>query len=166
MKKVILSALAALALSSLALPSQGFAQVVPATPGQVALDPTQLMGSVTVENGKTATVDLRLPLALIGPFNAFNVLPATWRGVYPAYDIGALTRIVEVRGPAGVTVELLRSHFGQLKGDASEQVLMTRLRVGVNNPEFSAGRRISVQITLENAQNKNRLSFVLEVNSR
>ena len=170
MKKVFISVLATLALSSFALPSLSFAQVVPATQSQVTLDPNRPLGSVTVENGKASEVDLRLPSAQIGPFDTVTLLPATWRGAYPAYDIGAMTKIVEVRGPAGVTAELLRAHVAprarsEDRGD-NQQLLLARLRVGVNNSEFSAGRRITVQITLENTQSKNRMSFVLEVNSR
>lgn len=169
MKKVFLSAVAALAFSSFALPSQSFAQAVPATQSQISLDPNRPLGSVTVENGKTANVDLRLPISLIGPFDTIKLLPATWRGLYPAYDIGAMTKVVEVRGPTGVTVELLRAHVAPNTSDDrsnNQQSLLARLRVGVNNSDFSAGRRIPVQITLENAQSKNRMSFVLEVNSR
>ncbi len=170
MKKVFLSALATFAVSSFVLPSLSFAQVVPATQSQVSLDPNRPLGSVTVENGKTSEIDLRLPSALIGPFDTTLLLPATWRGAYPAYDIGAITKVVEVRGPTGVTVELLRAHVAprarsEDRGD-NQQSLLARLRVGVNNSDFSASRRISLQITLENAQSKNRMSFVLEVNSR
>lgn len=170
MKKIMLSALAALTLSSLALYSQSYAQVVPATQGQVSLDPTQQLGSVTVENGKTANVDLILPLTLIGPFDVNKLLPTTWRGTYPAYEIAADARVVAVIAPRGVTVELLRAHVAprrvNLSANSEEPALMTRLRVGVNSSDFGSGRRILAQITLENAQNKNRLSFVLEVNSR
>jgi hypothetical protein len=167
MKKQLLTAVTAFALSSLVVTSGVLAQRVdiPANQPIVQFDPARLYGWVEVPNTNTAvTTNVRLPNSLLGPFNTFNA-PAEARGpsgLGAGVNISPQLRIAAVRGPVGIGVELRRARLStEALNDGSSGELLVQLRVFANSSELTSGEQFPVEIVLENPERNARMGFFI-----
>jgi hypothetical protein len=167
------AALTLLAASSLALFPGALAQRVdvPANQPVGQFDPARLYGSVEVPNTNSGVnANFTLPSGLLGSFNTATLLPQprVKDGLEAGVEVTPQLKIVSLRGPVGIGVELKGARLlAKPRGDAGEaSALQAQMRFFVNSSEFTTGKKLPLEITLENTGNGNRLSFFVTVSVR
>jgi hypothetical protein len=116
---------------------------------QNSFDPARLYGSVKFTVGKNADVTVLVPTFALGRFNE-AALPSNVKGT----DVLSVLKIVKMNGPAGLELELRSARLERTKEAGSVARVELRFK---SVPYIVTGT--PVEITLENAQNGNRISF-------